>query len=162
MQNPIRPSGRVPKVVSPSRTRSNKMVTAPKYTQIDTNVPKTNSQSVEPKFRITLPMQLQIIRLFAQGCSRREISRRTRRSRQTIAKVLKFSVIGPMKRQELKEELVGTSDGWLESISYAQRFEQKHRPCNDGQARALGTEAVRRSSALSLEGRELAKLVSKD
>lgn len=107
LRNPARASRRVPQFAP-------RKAAATKYTQIDTNVPKTTPESVEPKF-----VQLQIIRLFMQGCSRREISRQTRRSRQTVAKVLKLSVIGPMKRQELREILVSESDSWLESISYA-------------------------------------------
>jgi hypothetical protein len=63
-------------------------------------------------------MQLKILRLYLQGKSFCEISRRTHRARQTVTKVCRSPEV-QQKFQELKERLLGESDDWVESINFA-------------------------------------------
>jgi hypothetical protein len=78
--------------------------------------------STGPILRITPPMQLEILRLYLQGQSLCEISRRTHRARQTVTKVCRSKEILD-KFRELKERLLDTSDGWVVSIDRAVRSE---------------------------------------
>jgi hypothetical protein len=73
---------------------------------------------MQPKLRITPPMQAEILRLYVQGCSLCEIARRTGRARQTCTKVVRAPDI-QAKIQEQKEKLLGESDAWLESVNFA-------------------------------------------
>lgn len=82
----------------------------------------TTTASAAPILRITPPMQLEILRLYFEGHSLCEISRRTHRARQTVTKICRSPDI-QHKFQELKERLLATSDDWAESISFAVRNE---------------------------------------
>ena len=87
------------------------------------NVRKTTPEStaivqMQPKLRITPPMQAEIIRLYLEGRSLCEISRRTHRARQTVTKVVRAPDIQAMIREQ-RERLLGESDDWLESINFA-------------------------------------------
>jgi DNA-binding NarL/FixJ family response regulator len=71
-----------------------------KRNQIYSNVREMAPKSAaivrsEPKLRITLPMQAQIIALFVKGYSLSEISRQTHRARQTVTKVVRATDIRP-------------------------------------------------------------------
>lgn len=76
----------------------------------------------EPTLRITPPMQLEILRLYLQGYSLSEISRRTHRARQTVTKICRSPEIQD-KFQELKALLLDASNGWVVSINRAVRNE---------------------------------------
>jgi len=67
-------------------------------------------------------MQMQILRLRMQRCSLCEIARRTGHARQTVTKVVRAPEVQD-KMRELKERLLGESDGWIESVRYAVRNE---------------------------------------
>ena len=87
------------------------------------NVRKTALEStvivqMQPKLRITPPMQAEIIRLYLEGRSLCEISRRTHRARQTVTKVVRAPDI-QAKVQEVQARLLAESDDWLESINFA-------------------------------------------
>ena len=94
-----------------------------KHNQIYNNVQEMAPKSVaiarsEPKLRITLPMQAQIIALFVKGYSLSEISRQTHRARQTVTKICRSEDV-QAKIQELRARLLAESDAWLESINFA-------------------------------------------
>ena len=72
----------------------------------------------EPNLRITPAAQLEIIRLYMQGCSLCEIARITHRARQTVAKIVRAPEV-QAKIEELKGKLLGSSDKWIESLNYA-------------------------------------------
>jgi hypothetical protein len=77
----------------------------------------------ESNLRISPAAQLPIIKLYLEGHSLSEISRQTHRARQTVTKVCRSDEV-QAKLQALKERLLGESDDWVESVSYAVQTEQ--------------------------------------
>ena len=120
MRNEVRARSRVGTFASSNATRPTRRT---KDTKIYGGLPKTASQStaiiqVQPKLRITPVMQAQILRLYMEGCSLSEISRRTHRARQTVTKVVRAPDV-QAKLKEVKAILLGEADAWAESINYA-------------------------------------------
>jgi hypothetical protein len=74
------------------------------------------------KFRLGEPARLRIFQLRMQGHSWSEIGRRTKHCRETCRKILRDPEIQTRMRQ-LKERLLGESDEWAKSISFAVRTE---------------------------------------
>jgi hypothetical protein len=94
----------------------------PKPAKIYGNVPKTADApatvDARPEIRISPAAQLEIIKLYLQGCSLCEIARQTHRARQTVTKICRSDEI-QAKIQEVRGKLLGSSDKWVESITYA-------------------------------------------
>jgi hypothetical protein len=121
MRNPARASRRVQRKNALATKRRSRRDA--KHNQIYSNVQEMAPKSAaivrsEPKLRITLPMQAQIIALFVKGYSLSEISRQTHRARQTVTKICRSEDV-QAKIQELRARLLGESDDWLESINFA-------------------------------------------
>ena len=125
MRNPARAVRRVQrKTALATKPRSRRQV---KRSQIYNNAQEMAPKSAaivrsEPKLRITLPMQAQIIALFVKGYSLSEISRQTHRARQTVTKICRSEDV-QTKIQELRARLLAESDDWLESLSFAVQTE---------------------------------------
>jgi len=99
----------------------------PKRGKFYGNVQETGSTNtaiirLEPNLRITPPMQAEIIRLYMQGCTLCEISRRTGRARQTVTKVVRTPDTQD-KILEMRQALLVESHDWVELLNRAVRHE---------------------------------------